>query len=230
MLDMNKKISRYCWAGFGVMLSLCLVGCTMQSGDDDPVVPPQRTAWARLSHPHSFAIASTQPEGGSIARAKGIVNRDIPEVTDVDLNILGGDVTLWATPEGYLVVERLSVDFDDVEVGADVLPPDGVELTGMQARIDFPAVAYPDSTGDHVTAVVNLDLFTDWAIRLDGQVYPMSPVRLDNVPVSIEVYQSGDQLKARFVALREGVFWSWADHFELSELMVDLVGPGAVVR
>lgn len=232
MFDSSTKISRYCWAGLGVVLSLCFAGCAMEQGDDEPIVPEQKTAWQQLSAPHSFEIASTQVDGGSIARARGTVNRNAaPETTDVDLDILGGDVTLWATPEGYLVVSRLRVDLADVELGPDIVSPNGVALTGLQARVEFPAVAIPDSTGDNVTAVVDLDLVLEWAIKRDDGVYPMSPVRLDGVPVSIEVHRNADDtLSARFVALREGVFWSWANTFELSELMVHLVTPGNVVR
>jgi len=234
MSTTQSKLFKCYWAGLGVILSLCVVGCDLdQSQDEPPVQTEEQTVWQELGGIETFEIASSAINGGSFARADGIVTYGAAPTRnmDVSLDILGGEITLWATPEGYLVVQGLEVDFADVSLGPDIIPPAGIELTGLQARVDFPAVALPDSKGDRVSAVVTVDLFTEWAIRTGGEVYPMTPVRLDNVALSVEVRRAaGGKLDIRLVALREGVFWNWANTFQLAELMVDLVSPPPVVN
>jgi hypothetical protein len=199
-------------------LSLLATACAADIGGPDH--EPSGSLTDRLSAPVAVSIAPS----GSAARVRAVSLRD-GSPTDVELAIVGGTLTLAAS-DGQLRVDRLEVGAADITVGASVIPPDGVRLTGIALDLSTPAsgalAMLSDSAGS-VAAVWDVQL--RWAVELEHGVVDLAPIRLPAMSFEMSLALDDDgAVDAHLTAAEPGSFWSWAGIFALSQLELDLVG------
>lgn len=172
----------------------------------------------RLATPTPFQVDLGGSTAAVVARAEGEV-----EPTEFDLDILGGSAVARVTGAEELVVESFSVDIDSVTIPAELVPPDGLPLRDIRVTIERPGGAPLDDLGDMIATVVELDVLVEWSGEFeDGRLYPLRSMRLENLPVSVEIQEAEGGLRAHLTAVRQGPFWEWGGMFELSDLTVDL--------
>jgi hypothetical protein len=217
MLNVRRTVVGISRLLLGVLAAGGLASC---QGEADDVWSPEPTA-DLVDELHVPAVLELAPSGepGSYASARATAGgADI----DVEIPVAGGHLQLWTTAEGLLVVDELAIEADDVVIGADVVPPDGVHLTGLRATLQSTAALDPVVSGDRLTGIARLDLTVDWAMIVDGEVHALAPLRLGELPFSLEVERTPAGLTARLVAFRDGQFWSFADLWQLADLTLDL--------
>ena len=175
----------------------------------------------QLAVPRRLAIAPsalTTPGSFATARASGP-----DQEAELPLPITGGSLELWSPHEGMLFVSELEVALPDVEVPADVLPPNGAHLTDVSVRLTRPATLEPTDDGQTLRVIAPMDLEVTWALVVGDTVHTLDPLALDRLPISLEIRPDAlGRLQARVVGFRDGSFWRWAG-FGLSDLTVDLL-------
>jgi len=175
----------------------------------DQLRVPQQLPLAGSGEVGSYAAARAVTAGGS---------------SDFEVTVTGGQLELWATEDRLLVIDDLVVEAADVAIGAEVVPPAGVQLTGLRARLVSPVAVAPTRSGDRLTAIARLDLEIDWSMATGGDSHPLSPLHLSGLPFSLDVVRSpSGQITARLVAFRDGRFWEYADLWSLADLTLDLL-------
>jgi hypothetical protein len=200
-----------------------LAACQGQGHDDWNPGPDDASLLEQLGAGVTVEVAPSSPEGGSYAVTRALALR-AGAAAEVALPIVGGYLALRATRDGLVVLEALEVDLSDAVIPPELFPPDGLHLTGLRLVLERPAVFGPDPGLDRLTAVGELDLRAEWAIDLgDGRSSPLGPLRLEGLPVSLDISRDpAGRLAVRVVAFRDGSFWRWAETFELTDLTLDL--------
>jgi hypothetical protein len=224
MALMTRYITGAYHAVVGLLTGAMLAAC---QGEPPPDWEPEPGLGAELARAlrvsATLQVAPADRFGGSFARARAEAART-GAGAEVELAVAGGEVALRATADGLLVVERLEAFFEDVHVPAEIVPPAGVRLTGLLVRIERPLVVAPVEGPRGLTVIAAVDLVAEWAVDLGGgAVAELRPVRLRELPVSIDVGRDGlGRVQLRLVAFRDGEFWQWAETFRLGDLVVDL--------
>ncbi len=217
MLNVRETFVGFSRLLLGVLAAGGLASCQGEADDVwSPEPDPELLEELRL--PATLALAPSG-EQGSYASAQATAGG---EGSDVEIPIAGGHLTLWTTDAGLVVVDELVIEASDVIIGADVVPPAGVHLTGIRGTLQSPAALDPVVSGDRLTGIAHLDLAVEWAIVIDGEVHPLATLRLGELPFSLEVERTAGGLAARLVAFRDGEFWSFADLWRLADLTLDL--------
>jgi hypothetical protein len=214
-----------------MLLLVSAVGCAGEPESDDWTPRPEDPSLARvLTQPATFDVQPSAIDGsGSLAAAVGHV-LDEDESANIhaplQLEILGGSVDLRLTRDELLVLQALHVDLDDVALPPEIVPPDGIALTGLSVSLTGPVAGEAEVSDERVSASVQLSLAAEWAINLgDGRTHPLNPVRLEQIPAMVVVERNLlGELQLRIGITREGPFWSWLSHFALSDLDLALVG------
>lgn len=212
------------------LLFLTVSACAGEAQDDWTPRPDDPTLIRALVSAGPFEVWPSSPDGrGSMASAVGELLSD-DESSNVRaelwMNILGGHIEVRATTNELLVVEALTLDLDDVNIDAAVVPPRGVALTGLSVSLSGPVVVQAEIEEEQVGGDVYLDLVAEWAIDLgDGRVHPLNPVRIQQIPSSIVVERNLlGQLRVGVQMDYQGPFWSWLERFQLSDLQMSLIG------
>jgi hypothetical protein len=183
-----------------------------------------------LRVPAVLGVVPTLPDAtGSFARATFGATRDNIE-TEAVLPVLGGHIEVQSLESGLLVLNDVLVDFIEVPIDAEVLPPRGLTLTGIQLRLSTPTAIEVAHSGARVTAIATFDLVADWSVDLgEGDTHSLRSIPLRGMPFSIDLERDAfGTMRGRLVALGDGVFWSWADLFSLSDLTLDLSVTAAI--
>lgn len=173
---------------------------------------------------HSVALGVAPSTEGSFAHLIAESLKD-DTVAEVDVAIQAGTLELFLNSEGDLVLDRLSIDAADIAVGPGVLPPDGMNLTGIAVTLDRPTTVAITTVGDDMLlANAGFAVELRWAVELEHGTVDLAPIRIDELPFELTVQReaSGD-LSARLTAAFQGEFWSWADIFALRDLQIDLI-------
>jgi hypothetical protein len=199
----------------GLMAGSALTAC---QGEADDVWTPEPGVLDELRVPTALPL-SPSGEGGSYAAARAVVGGS---ASDIEIAIAGGEIELWTTADGLLVVTNLDIEAADVIIGPEVVPPAGVQLTGLRGHLNTPVAVEPTVRGDKITAIAHLTLTVEWALAGDGGAHPLSPLTLDGLPFSIEAERTEFGWSARLVAFQDGRFWAFADLWELADLTLDL--------
>ena len=141
------------------------------------------------------------------------------------LVMLAGATTLRAEGDGTLVLSDLSVAVDDVILHHDLLPPEGLHLMNIEARLDADMPARTTWVNeDELHAETHGDLVIDWAVmNAQGEPAPLAPQPVRAVPFEIQVERDEKaEIETTLSGRMEGTFWSWADYIELSDLEFSL--------
>lgn len=219
------QLSRYTFrlrAGLiAVLFATAAMACEGQPDDvwsPDPDAEPLLHA---LGAPVLFDIGPSAGDAGSFAAARGTSPTASAELA---VGIDGGWLEIWAPSDEILVITNLEVEVAPIALDGAVVPPAGATLTGVVARSTGPVSISVTAGLDRVTAISHLDMQVSWALERDGQALPLSDLMLRRVPFSLEISRNAlGELKARLVAFRDGIFWSWAGAMSLADLTVDLV-------
>jgi hypothetical protein len=209
----------------GLAVSGALPGCAdprVREGDDtvDGAGPH---GWAeQLDEPTAFTLADAA--GGSRVHITAVSLTD-DRTEPVDLAVAGGILTLSLDDRERVGFHELLIAADDVMVSPSVVPPDGLILTDLTARLAEPVLSPSGSHGDdHLAARVELSIDLEWAVEVEHGVVHLAPIRLPSLgfDVAVQTDASGG-LSAHLSAARRGIFWSWADIFELRDLEMTLL-------
>jgi hypothetical protein len=205
-----------------ILLGSCALAALLGSAcGDEPLdgMAGERNLVDRLAIPTSFVL---DPAGSAVTVVAGSREGGLE---DIDLDLLDGVFVTRVNPRGEILVESLQIEVGDIDLPPAVVPPGGLPLRDIRLTIQRPGGGTFDDLGDMVAAVVELDVLIEWSAAFgpDGSVYPLRAIRLDNLPVALEIESAGaGQLRARLSAVHDGGFWSWAERFELRDLTVDL--------
>jgi hypothetical protein len=199
----------------GVLAGGTLAAC---QGEADDVWTPAPGPLEELQLPTPLPLAPSGA-GGSYATARAVTGGG---TSDIDIAIQGGQIELWATGDGLLVISDLEVDAADVTIGPEVVPPSGVQLTGLRGRLKTPVAVVPTVRGDRISAIARLSLIAEWSMVGDAGAHPLSPLELPDLPFSVEIERTDAGWTARLVAFQDGQFWSFADLWQLADLTLDL--------
>jgi hypothetical protein len=192
-------------------------------GVDPGAAPAPTSARERLATPHAFALAT----GVSNALTLRVGTSATSVAVAHAVAVLDGSGVVHAEADGALVVDALDGAFDDVTLGPDEVPPDGLVMTGLSLRLDDPALAMAhwDDAGAEAWAEPTATLVLEWAaLTADGTLVPLMPQTLA-VPVALHVWGGEDGLlRTDLSGYLDGTFWSWGELVQMSDLAFDLHG------
>lgn len=207
----------------GIGLAVLLTACAGESRDDWGETDGSEIM-TDLRVPATLGVIPSLPDAtGSFARATIRATSDNFE-SEAILPIVGGHIEVQALESDLLVINDVAVDFIEVPIGAEVLPPRGLTLTGIALRLSAPTAVEASHTGARVSAIATFDLVADWSVDLgDDTVHALRSIPLRDMPFSIDLERDAfGNVRGRLVALGDGVFWSWADQFSMADLTLDL--------
>jgi hypothetical protein len=145
---------------------------------------------------------------------------------DMELAVVGGNLSLERTDDDLLRVEKLEVVVEDIVFVDDAGPPEGLHLAGVRITLARPVETEAEWLSDGCTAWVEMeaDLFVHWSLVLDdGKILNLAPRRLNHVPVNLAVATDAEgDLRARLGAAYVGEFFSLAGIYALSHLTIDM--------
>jgi hypothetical protein len=148
-----------------------------------------------------------------------------------ELSITGGSVDVQFVG-GELVLRELSIEVDDLELPAEVVPRDGARLTGVGLALEAAVGAVPAILDDEVMVaeiVASADIH--WTMIKDGVEFPLVTLELDDLHLVVTVSHVDGAPVVRISGGQDGSLWSWLDHFELADLELSLVATrGPVVE
>ncbi len=195
-------------------------GCAFEA--DDSIVPPGTPTSARDKLESSTTLAELQP--GARLELTSRVGTDA-EPTRVDMQIDEGYVVVSAERDGSLVFTSLDVTIADVVLGEAGGPIEGLHLTGLRGRLAEPvALATTWLDGDQEGfATGPISLLLDWSILTDsGGTTALATQRIDDIDVQLRVLLTADgDLAVETLAVRAGVFWTWTQQVQLSDLSIE---------
>ena len=213
----------------GLGLAVALTACAGQTPDDWGESDGGQIM-SDLRVPTRLGVIPSSPDStGSFARATVRATREGIE-SEAILPVVGGHIEVQTIDGALLVINDVVVEFIDVPIDAAALPPRGLTLTGIGLHLTTPTAIEASHVGSRVTAIAAFDLVAEWSVDLgDGGVYALRAIPLRGIPVSIELERDAfGTITGRLVALGDGVFWSWANLFELADLTLDLSVVAAI--
>ena len=179
----------------------------------EPVAPS--TTRGHLVRARTFVVK----EGGTASLvAKRLLGEDL--VVPSTLPILDGELVVQAQSDGRLVLHALSLGFGDIHLEPEAVPPDGIDLMDIGVSMErCVADTRWSSDGDSASAGVDAALLLDWSLHSPAGVLPLSPHRIEDVPVTVDLVPgAGGSLTATVRAARSGVFFHWTGMIELADL------------
>jgi hypothetical protein len=215
--------------GHAAIFSLMLVGggCVIDSdggtppvmpgpddGEPDPRADPPSTSRGHLAQPRTFTVA---PGGSATFTAKRLLGEDI--IKSVTLPVLGGDLVVQAQSDGRLVVHGMSLDFGDIYLDPDIVPPEGLDVMDIKLGLER-WIADTRWSADLSSAEGSADseLKLDWALKATEGVLPLATQRIEAVPLTIDIVPAAGKLTATLAGTRAGAFFLWTGIIELSDL------------
>jgi hypothetical protein len=215
--------------GHAAIFSLLVLGggCVIDSnGGTPPVKPgpepvpepqpdPPSTSRGHLAQPRTFTV---KPGGTATLTAKRFLGDDIVETTT--LPILGGELVVQAQADGRLTVHTMSLDFGNIRLSAEIVPPNGLDLMDIKVSLER-WVAETRWSSDLASAEgsAETELQLDWALQAAEGVLPLAPQRIEKVPLTLDIVPASDgKLTATVAATRAGSFFIWTGIIELTDL------------
>jgi hypothetical protein len=153
----------------------------------------------------------------------------------VEPAVAGGRAVLRTTGDGWLLVEDLDIELDDVTIPPGELGPGPIELTDVRLRLGTQLAVRPFWSGDGQAAwgTGEADVLLDWAWRLsEERVYPLATQRLGEAAFTVTVVadERGDLTAQVFTAVTGEVHrLQGLVTFEDLTIAVDAVTPTATV-
>jgi hypothetical protein len=202
-----------------LLATLALAACSFDDlGDPAEGPAPIRERLVRpavldLAGGHAAAVLAVERSGA---------------LTDVDLPVVGGSLSLRADATGDLVLDELEIAFDELAIPPSALPPSGLVFEGVRAVADGPTplVAAWSEDGRRAIGEGAVDLVVHWAVRLEsGELSPLAPQRIPAVPVWVRAsLDDAGALAADVQLARDGTFWRWGTLVSLADLALALRG------
>src|SRR5690606_4333150 len=151
-----------------VALSACGPAAIGEDGGGEGKVPLAE----RLAEPTDLGVAPAA--SGSAARLQAVSLRD-GTTYDVEVEILGGGMTLSLDEAGRLRLHELAATAGDIHVGGSV----DLDLTGIELRLAGAcATSQARAAGEAVTGQAGCAVELAWAVELDHGVVDLAPIRL----------------------------------------------------
>jgi hypothetical protein len=118
------------------------------------------------------------------------------ELPYVEPKVQDGRAVLRTTADGWLLVEDLDIQLDDVTIPAGQLGPDPVVLTNVELHLGTQLAVQPfwSGGGDAAWGTGEADLLLDWALVLDdGTPWALATQRLGaaEFTVGVELTEDG---------------------------------------
>ena len=202
-----------CMLGIAALLAMA---CSESPPQTDPTTSTRELLATTVDFTFeqtASAVAMTikQVSGGGAVHRKAI---PIP----------AGTLSLRADASGALVLEKLEVEMDDIEIDAVDLPPAGLHLTDLRATLvaDDVAEASWSADGTAAVAAVTATLTFEWSLVSDGRVIPLAPQRIVGIDLVVEVGPAADGgVSVTLRGSRDGSFLRPLA-FDLSDLSIEL--------
>jgi len=124
-------------------------------------------------------------------------NADGRELPYVEPTVAGGRAVLRSTADGWLLVEDLEVELDDVTIPMGELGEEPIVLTDVKLHLGTQIDAQPVWSGDGeaVWGSGDADLLLDWSWKMsNGDVYPLATQRLGEAEFTVAVMRAEDGL------------------------------------
>ncbi len=136
-------------------------------------------------------------------------------------SVTGGDAMMRATPDGVVVVEKMTIDLSDVVVEPGVVYDAPIHLTDIQLRLGTQLGLDTTWSDDQLSAegTGHADLLMDWAVLTDdGKVLPLATQKLRNVEFNVRSVLGDDgQVHAEVMSAVDGRLGGITNHIELSD-------------
>ncbi len=194
-------------------IALGATGCTFDQGYD-PAGSPQ-TLESRLGTREALSLDQTSLVG---VGAYDDAGNPLPCLQP---SVNGGDAMMRATPDGVLVVEKMTINLSDVVVEPGVVYDAPINLTDIQLRLGTQLgldTTWSDD-GMSATGTGHADLLMDWAVLSnDGKVLPLATQKLRNVEFDVRATLGDDGLvHAEVMSAVDGRLGGITNHIELSD-------------
>lgn len=202
-------------ATVAVLLCASLTACS----DGSDVLGPDgdQSLMTRLQTPTTLEIDAA----ASLVAVTAFTDQN-EEAMPIQFTLVEGLVDIRADDAGDVVIHAFSFGLEDVTVGPDLLPPDGLELREMDIRMEYPVVASPEWTATTASAEIPMHITADWSAVFNGNVYPLRSIELPQLVVQADLSLVDGVVSAQVSASRVGTFWGWADRFEMADLVVEV--------
>jgi len=151
------------------------------------------------------------------------------EQTPIQFTIVNGMVEVRADATGDIIVHQFEFDLEDVSIGAEALPPNGLQLRSMSVKMDYPVLATPEWTTTTASAEFTISVTADWSAEFNGHVYSLQAIELPELLVQADLTLKDGVISAQVSGSQDGAFWNWANKFEMADLVVE-VDASSLVR
>ncbi|MBX7100351.1 MAG: hypothetical protein K1X89_21720 [Myxococcaceae bacterium] len=191
------------------MVVLVLVGCggaQTVGGLDDGLLPPESLTGAQTLDVRLVPFD---------IEAQVQVRRTLHDPQFVPLALGGqGGAARLTLDDGALTLESLTVRFDDLDVPAQMLPPDGVGFRELRLTLEGRARGPLQTLGDtgEREASLTVDLALSGALRTaQGTQSPFDTQHFAAVPLRLSLSTAADgREEVRLRLDRRGPTWQWA--------------------
>lgn len=136
------------------------------------------------------------------------------------LDIEDGHLALRTTPNGAVFVDALAISVGDLEIGAEVLPPDGMVLTELELLLTKTTLDTQWIDDEVAVATVRTPVRLGWAIFEDGDVVSLAEATLDDLELRFEIVDNGDGVGVDMSMIGSGVVWAWGGLAQLEDPVV----------
>lgn len=149
-------------------------------------------------------------------------------------SVEGGEAVLRATPEGVLVVEKMSVRLSDLVVESGVVYSEPIHLTDIELRLGTQLAVEPSWTEDDNAASGDgtADLLMDWAVLDDdGDRLPLATQLLRRTDFRVHAYLGDDrQVHLELLSSIDGRVAGFGNRVELSDfaMVVNAASTAAI--
>lgn len=192
-------------------LSACAFDGSGPDGGSGPLASELHTrAFLDLADTTTVGVCAYDPDGN--------------ELPYVEPSVHGGRAVLRTTDDGWLLVEDLDIELDDVVIPAGELSTEPMVLTDVELHLGTQLAVQPFYSGDGEAAwgTGDADLLLDWALVLnDGSHYPLATQRLGaaDFTVAVEIADDGS-LQATIDTAVAGEFHELTGLVTLANLQV----------
>jgi hypothetical protein len=151
---------------------------------------------------------------------------EVTASSQLQFTVVDGEIDVRAEEDGRLFLDEFFLVIEDILVSPSVLPPDGLQLRELSVRLDYPVVAALELADDGLTGQgdVAVAVTLDWSAEFgeDANVYPLRSIELEDLPVHLDLSLVDGRVQVGASAVRNGMFWEWAERFSLSDLELEV--------
>lgn len=201
-----------------VLSSLGAVGCAEIPSDSG----------VSLNQPLTVVTAALPTSGSVHFNAKG---GTVAEPRALDFTVKGLDL-LAHSEDGVLHLDDLELGLGDITIGAEALPPAGLQLTNVTVNLQkaVKGVASKQSTAElaasfEIPVSIRADLVLDV-----GKTYPLGPVAVKPLATSFDLRRNGAATELLLSARCEGACWDVPGVANFQDGQIDVVLPVTVTN